>query len=434
MPIKSKLPKTPSKSSSEIPKPSVDELIDFAKAKCGKEGVVIRRAGELETRFDLRRPSGILSLDLACGGGLPPGLCQIDGVEGVGKNLLMNYYFAKVQEIYGEDTAIFMACLEFRYDKSFARKCGLKVAYSPYEVEVEQRRRHKLGQDKLSSKEIDALMQQEGQIVIIEGSTEEILESTLIFIDSNRFQVGGIDSWDSMLPAAEEKVDLIDDPKIASASSLQTRWMHKVHAAIQPKPRCPVCYSAALDHKATSAGSYTYICENGECKWKGKDPFHEENETTIIGIRQARARMNRTSMRQSETQSGGAFSLRHGKLIDIKLSRGEYIMLGSERHGKEINWELTKGKAGTHEGKKGSFRYIYDPPHVEAVDDLIDTCTRLEVIKRGGANYEFEVNGEMQKIKGKADMEDFIENNVDAIRSLREAALRASGLDHVRYR
>lgn len=432
MAMRSKLPKSPGER--EIPKMSVDDLIDLAKARCGKEGVVIRRAEALETRFDLRRPSGILSLDLACGGGLPPGLSQVDGVEGVGKNLLMNYYFAKVQEIYGADTAIFMACLEFRYDKAFARKCGLRVAYSEYEIEVEQRRRRKLGQEKLSNKEIDELMQQDGQIVVIEGSTEEILESTLIFIDSNRFQIGGIDSWDSMLPAAEEKVDLIDDPKIAAASSLQTRWMHKVHAALQPKARCPNCLSRALDHKATSAGSYTFICENGECHWRGKEPFYEENETTILGIRQARARLNRVSTRQSETQSGGAFSLRHGKLIDIKLSRGEYIMLGNERIGKEINWELTKGKAGTHEGKKGHFRYIYEPPHVEAVDDLIDTCIRLECIKRAGANYEFEVNGETQKIRGKAELEDYIESNVDAIRSLREAALRASGLDHVRYK
>jgi hypothetical protein len=139
-------------------------------------------------------------------------------------------------------------------------------------------------------------------------------------------------------------------------------------------------------------------------------------------------------MRQSPTESGGAYSLRHGKLLDIRLSRGEYVMLGTERMGKEINWEITKGKAGTHEGRKGSFRYIYEPPHVEAISDLISTCTSLGVIKRGGGVYEFEENGEPQKLKGQAALEEYIENNVEAIRCLREAALRASGLDHIRYR
>lgn len=418
----------------KIPKPSVNQLIAQAKAKLGKEGVVIRCAKELETRFDLRRPSGIMSLDIATGGGLPPGLCQIDGVEGTGKNLLMNYYFAKVQEIYGEDTAIFMACLEFRYDKAFARKCGLKVAYSPYEIEMEQRLRHKLGKEALTSAEIDEMTNEIGKIVVIEGGTEEILETTLTFIDSNRFQVGGIDSWDAMLPEAEEKVDLIDDPKIASPASLQTRWMHKVHAAMQPKHRCPVCYELGLDHKATGPASYTFYCTNPDCKWKGQDPYYEENETTIIGIRQARARLNRTSMRQSETQSGGAWSLRHGKLLDIKLSRGEYIMQSNNRIGKEINWELTKGKAGTHEGKKGSFKYIYDPPHVEAVHDLIETCLQLGAIAKAGAWYEFDVGGEKMKVKSRAELEDFVEGEVEAIRSLRDAALRAAGLEHIRFK
>lgn len=419
---------------SQIPKPSVDELIAYAKAKLGKEGVVIRKGGELETRFDLRRPSGILSLDIATGGGLPPGLVQIDGVEGTGKNLLMNYYFSKVQEIYGEDTAIFMACLEFRYDKSFGRACGLQVAYSPYEIEMEQRLRHKLGKTPLSSEDIDELMSEIGKLVVIEGGTEEILETTVTFIDSNRFQIGGIDSWDAMLPGAEEKVDLIDDPRIASASSLQTRWMHKVHAAMQPKMRCPVCYGSTLEHKATGPLSYTFTCTDGDCHWKGQNPFYEENETTIIGIRQARARMNRTSMRQSETQSGGAYSLRHGKLLDIKISRGEYVMQGTTRLGKEINWEITKGKAGTHEGKKGSFRYIYEPPHVEALEDLIDCCMQFKVINRAGAWYEFDSEEGPLKVKSRAELEDFIETRPDVIRSLRGAAMQAAGLGQIRYK
>lgn len=420
--------------SSKIPRDNPEDLLGMFEANVGGEGVIIQRGQEVEGRMDLRRPSGIISLDVACSGGLPAGgLSQIDGSDGVGKNLLLNHYFARCQKTYGEECNILMVCFEALYDKVFGRKCGVRVALSPYEIDVEQRKRKAKGKPLMTEKEIEtARTDQVGKFHIIRGNVaEKMLQVVADAVAANTYQIIGVDSWDAMLPDAENKKELEDNAKVAGASGVQTRWMSKVFGALTPQKICPECFDRPLGFKNAGEGRYNYICPNKSCGWKGKKPYMWENETTIIGIRQVRANLNKMGMHSRDTKVGGSHALRHGKMIDIELRRGESIMKSNHKIGKEVNWEITKGKAGTHEGIKGVFSYFYDPPKIAVVDDLVHLALAKEVICGGGkGGYVFDGH----KLGKQDDLVAAIENDGKLRAAVRKAVLGKLDLGHIRYK
>lgn len=421
----------------KIPRDNPDDLIEYLQATLGGEGIVIQRGEEVEGRQDLRRPSGIASLDVACGGGLPAGgLSQIDGPDGVGKNLLLNYYFAQNQKIHKEDSNLGMACLEFNYDKRFGRACGVKVALSEYEIEAEGRRRHITGEPELTREEEDDLQKQVGKFHIFRGAAaEKILEGVSKCINLNSYQVIGIDSWDAMLTVADENKELEDNAKVADAANVQTRWMRKVFGALSPQKICPACYSRPLEFKKYGEGNYAYICP--DCSWKGKKPYMWENETTIIGIRQVRSNIQRAGMHAREYKVGGAYALRHGKMIDIQLRKGETLLgKGREKVGKEIIWEITKGKAGTHEGLTGSYNYFFENKSIDVVADMINYCTANDIIVYKGPKhgYRYKHHDADIKLGSKEELARRIQEDSEIQHVLRVAMLRRADLGHVRYK
>ena len=190
----------------KIPRVDTNVLLDALQAKLGGDGVVLQRGEEIEGRFDLRRPSGIVQLDIACGGGLPAGgLSQIDGLDGIGKNLLLNHYLAKQQRIYKDEANLGMVCLRVHFDKLFARAVGVKVALSNYEIEAIGRERHLKGHPELTNEEADEFKEQIGNFHVFRGAAaEKILEGVVDWVSCNSYQLIGIDSWDAMLTIAEE--------------------------------------------------------------------------------------------------------------------------------------------------------------------------------------------------------------------------------------
>lgn len=417
---------------SKIPRDNPDDILEVIQSMAG-EGVIVQRGQDLEGRMDLRRPSGIATLDIACSGGLPAGgLSQIDGLDSVGKNLLLNHFYARCQRTYGDDCNIAMVCFESVYDKVFGRKLGVKVALSDYEIDVEVRKRKAEGKPDLTKKEKDTLAtDQVGKFHIIRGHiAERMLQVVADLTVTNSYQIIGIDSWDAMLPVAGDAKGLEDAAKVADASGVQTRWMSKIFGALTPQKICPACYARPLDFRSSGPAKYQYTCPS--CNWKGKQPYLWENETTLIGIRQVRANMNKGGMHARDYKVGGAHALRHGKLIDIQLRKGE-TLLGKDKVkiGKEVKWEITKGKAGAHEGIEGSFTYYFNPPRIDVGSDLVSYALPAGLIEGGGtAGYSFRG----QPLGKRADIAATLNADGKLRAELRKATLIHAELGHVRYR
>ena len=423
-----------------IPRADTDKFLDKLSADLGGEGVMLQRAQDMEGRLDLRRPCGIPSLDMACGGGLPVGgLSQIDGPQSVGKNLLLNHYFAENQRLHGENSNIFMMSLEYNYDKAFARACGVKVAFSPYEIRAQGRRFHQLGIE-LTEEEEEGLLEQTGKFHLFRGAaSERLLEGVVEAVHLNAYQVGGIDSWDAMLTAADADKDLEENAKVADPANIQTRWMRKVQGALTARPICPECFSRPLDHKNIK-GRGTWYCPNKkDCGWSGPNPYPWENETTLIGIRQVRANLNRGTWGR-EYKVGGAWALKHGVLIDIQLRPGKSIKdKAGDKLAKEITWEIMKGKAGTHEGKKGTYTYYYTPPEVDVASDIVNYCIDKEIFVYEGKRWKLQHNGllpgEDPMLFGSREaVQRAVEDGKEVQEALKLLMLQRAELGHIRYK
>ena len=427
-----------------FPKIETDDLVDQIEDEYGSLGLVIQRGDEVSTRFDLRRPMGLLSLDVATGGGLPAGgMSQIDGPDGSGKNLFLNNYFARTQSIYGEDFRAFMLCLEYPFDKKWALQCGFRVPMSAYEIEVEQRSRAKENLEPLTNEEIAISREAPGKFYVLRGDeAEHILDASVEMIRSNSFQMGAVDSWDAMLTTAENEADLDQDARIARPATVQTQWMKKIQGALMPKKRCPNpdCYGLNLEKKRQS---HRVVFHCKDCGWTTPTkvtkknpwlrPVLEENESTIVGIRQVRANMRKASMFARDWKTGGAHALKHGKLIDILVRPGKRLERSKKRIGKEIVWELTKGKAGAHEGPSGVVNYIWRPPTLDLQADIYGYCMEHNVIERVGAKYIFEDDEGLMEWKKKDEVSDAVGDDPELTTRLYVKALIMAGLSHVRH-
>jgi RecA/RadA recombinase len=349
-------PKKKKKKSTVSRKMSAREVIAYLKEKDkGKSNSTsgcLFEAGELYNTYDLRRPSGIPSLDLATGGGLPSGgLTQLTGPDSVGKNYLMYRYMANCQRIYGDRAAIVMACFEPTIDKAFARKAGLQLAYSNYEIALINKKRKSIKLPPLSAKDIAEMKKQLGSFLILRGLPEGVLDRLLFALKSNAFHIIGIDSWDAMLPAEDQNKQLTEAKKVADGPALETRFFRKFWAVLN-----------MLDEE------------------------EKQNDTTIIGIRQVRANM---SMWGREWKSVGSNAMKHAKLVDIELSQRAKLKkkVASKKDiqiGKTIAWTLAKGKMGCHEGLSGEYDFYFDGPRIDVEKDLVNLAIMNGIILRTG--------------------------------------------------
>jgi recombination protein RecA len=327
---------------------------------------VLRQGADISNVFMLRRPTGILSLDLEIGGGLPAGgLTQIIGKFSAGKTYLTNRIMATAQETYGDQFAGAACMTEQRYDKWFAkRQCQFRLAYSDEEIAVLQHINRQNGNPEFTPENIAWFKDQVGQFTEAIGSTaEEILEIACQQVESNIFQVLHIDSFGALLTKAEaEAKDGLDQKHYGGAAGVVTAFMHRLHAALNLP-----------------------------------DKYGRPNTTTVIGINQYRDNVGKDSQWRPMKVAGGN-ALAHGKLLDIHVEQGTKIKhsLGGNEFvyvGKEINWEITKGKAGCHDGGRGTYKFYWGEQGygfgVDIYSDLLVAGLDSEVIQQSGAWYSY---------------------------------------------
>jgi RecA/RadA recombinase len=318
----------------------------------------VSRADETASPFLLRRPTGITSLDLSIAGGFPAGgVSQIAAPEGVGKNALVLQTLAQCQQIYGDDTNIMWCCTEFAIDKPFAHRFGVVMPFSDEDIRLENMARERYGSPELTDKEIAKLQQSLGNFVIIDtGTTAKRLEAVARAVKSNTFQIIVIDSLGAILTEQREAKELGEFAQQSSEAFLITEFQKKLWGALSAPDR------------------------------------GDTNLTTILAINQVRANRNATAFGKKWVV-GGAYALKHAKLIDVWLDRGEAIKgkqkskegeKGKEvKLGKKVRWQIAKGKAGCHEGDTGTVDYLFDSGW-DIEKDLVDIAIETGVIERTG--------------------------------------------------
>lgn len=377
------------------------------------KGVVqVRAASEVQTPYNLRRPTGIMSLDLALAGGLHAGgPIEVHGAESAGKTHLVFRVAGGVQQHYKERAAILIFNTEIRLDKGFARRSGFCVAYSHEEIKELDLLRQARGMPPFTKEEHDDLRMQIGDVIIISAATADHgLQAALDGLESNLFQLFIIESLGAFLTPEAAEGD-VGDAHYGGSSRVLTDFQNKVYPLFM------------MDR-----------------------PDGTMNETTIIGINQARAVIGGSPRGPKTKAAAGAYSWKHGQLASIELSRGADIR-ESDRGpviGKEVNWKLTKGKVGTHDGKRGEYNYFHVPRTqpvfwseasantdgfgVDVYTDLMEAAIQLGVAQANGA--WFTLLG--KRFQGKEKLADAIATDPILAGETREHCMRASGL-LVRY-
>lgn len=331
---------------------------------------VIKRASDATNTFLLRRPFHIASLDVATGGGLPSGgITQFGAPDAVGKNAMAFQNIAAVQAVYGELARVCWCWTEVPLDKQHARINDVVIPSSDYDMDMENLERYERGLPDLTEDEITARQHAVGEFLVIdEGTTEQRLQAVIDLVAQNVCQVIVVDSIAAAVSKYRVDVSLEDEPKQSAEAGMLTdfqRMLWNMFASPQ----------------------------------QGR-----MNTTSLIITNQVRAdRSAKPGPFRREWKVGGPFAIRHGKLVDITLTKGRRIPeKGHPKKGKWVHWEVTKGKAGCHEGGKGEIAYYFSSGF-DRFTDLILTAKRYGLLfqeKKTWTRIDAEGEVKEEKLRG----------------------------------
>lgn len=362
--------------------------------------VQVRTAKNYNTPFHLRRPTGILGLDLALNGGFPAGgASQVYGPRSTGKTHLVFRVAGEVQQNYGEDSIIALGMSELRADIGFARNAGFCVAYSNKQISQYEEIRAAHNKPPFTEEELADLRKQIGQVIILHGTTGgDMLESTIEVLRDlgSACQLIIVDSLGSLLTPAQDE-GTVSAKHYGGSSGIITAWQTKV----QP----------------------LYINDQ---------PDGSMLETTILGINQVRALIGGPKPNMVRP-AAGAKAWEHAQLINLKLTRGKPIYSDTKHVGPQkghiVHWSIEKGKAGTHDGIRGEYDWRHIPDGdpvfwtavqrlkksftIDIVQDLVESAKSLGVVDLSGAwlSYKDERGGILCKANGIEAFADKIEKD-----------------------
>ena len=365
---------------------------------------VIRNACEMSSTYLLRRPTGILSLDIGLGGGFPASAPSvIVGPDGAGKDYLLWKICAESQKIYGDDFAMAVYLTEFRLDKKYMKdKCGLKIGMSDAELDEEDRARVEAKLPPLTEEERAYYAEQVGDIYVITGVTaEEGLDAIIAYVQSNACQIVAVNSIGFFQTEAKENTDSFKEfAQQRNEAMLLSKFMPKLAMTL---------------NRDVGPG--------------------ERNETTVLLINQVRAKdqMGRPMHgrplqdRDKYQSASNSWALKHGKAIELMIHNGKkhYDEAAGKLIGREKNWTLTKGKLGTHEGVSGSFDYWFEIG-VDVLEDTIRTAKYLGVLETSGAWLSYTHDTYGFKAQGEDRARQYLQEHPELVDHLNEMCLRAA--------
>jgi len=330
---------------------------------------VITTADNVHSNAWLRRPSGIMQLDVDCGGGLPAGTFNtLTGPDGAGKTTLLYHYFAMHQRLYGKDSYIAIAAVEGGIDYFQARRVGWIIPIPMEVIAARQRELAARGMPLLTSEEIADLRREVGHNNILKGlsTAEEYLDVVEQLLLSNIYGVIGIDSYEALMPKSEAGLDSLEEfPTQAARASVVGRFLQH-YGPITRNPQnfttlimtCQVRYNRK---KAEAPSHFAKYMKD----WAGVVPP----------------------------------SVKHWRQYDVTVWSGGKITNGSKEKegkvtlGKDVNWEITKAKLGGHDHVLGDTPYYYDARGFDPIRTVLTTGIRYGVIKETAEGVTFLRNG-----------------------------------------
>ena len=372
----------------------------------------VQMASEVKNPYGLRRPTGKLALDIALGGGYHAGgVIEIQGAQSVGKTREYWETIGELQEIYGAEMNVLIAATELRPDKDQARLSGCCIAYSEQEIVALEMARVMRGLPRFTEEELADLRLQVGEIEVAMAPTaEKLFDILLDAIEENIFQLVVIDSLGALLPKAKDDTDTLSEKTYGGASVPVTDFMNKLY---------PILNMDRADG--------------------------EMQKTTILAINQARARIGGSKWERPTKEAMGAYAWKHGQLVSVLLTRGAKVRESRDGPvcGFTVNWEIIKGKAGTHDGKKGSYDFHYytklspvfwsdvrENWHggVPRYNEHAETAKSLGVIE-GTTWLSYErVNGEIVKAQGMDNFAQLLAEDSELCEEIKNECLKRSNI------
>ena len=328
-----------------------DNLLDRHKGK-------VFCADDYSMPWELRRlPTGILELDIAIQGGFPAGgMTMIKGKEGVGKSWLALQVIREQQLIFGEDCAIAWVSTEMPFDKTQAHLCDVACPMSNREIKAKIDAYKRAG-DELPKAMVKSMGRKVGIFDTVPPcNAEDSLEIALQMLESRAYNVVVIDSFGSLMTSDDETKELDKEGRVGGSAKLNTRFTRRLNSIMS-------------------------IDEDGY-----------SNLSTVIGINQLRDNMNKANKYSPESVEPGGRALKHARWLGIELRRAGWVTNPSNkkiRLGKDVSWEITKQKAGGHEGAKGNYDFLYSLGGVDVAEHTLLTATTYGIVERSGAHYSY---------------------------------------------
>ena len=354
--------------------PKVDAIVEPSKAeriqgvmdlinKRSKGTVQIKPANQyIQPYMTKRIPTGLLSLDVELRGGFPcGGISQIAGPKNSGKSYLCWQMVRQLQAMLGDKMSVLLAMTEMRADKQQAKLAGVKIAFADADIASMNRARLKSGMPEYTPDEVEFLKEQVGEIEEMHGeSAEALFDGVLTAVESNAFHLIIIDSFGSIMSAAESEADSLSQKTYGGSAAVTSQFLRKLTSLL------------TMD-----------------------DQYGTARDVCVIGINQIRDAIGDP---HKEFRSPGGRALEHAKFVDLFVSSGaqradEGVKVFTPngikdkfvQYGKDVNWRIEKGKAGIHEGGKGAYIYDFRTNQADFVLDTLVAGVNANVIETSGA-------------------------------------------------
>lgn len=366
---------------------------------------VVITADEASTNTYLRRPCGVMQLDIDTGGGMPAGkFVTLCGPNQSGKTTLLYYYYAMHQRLYGEDAIIANLCSEGNVDYWQARAAGWVIPLPFTVIESRNQERIKLGWPPFTTEEVADLRREIGHNYLIEGlgTCEEYLDVARDLLKSNLYGIIGLDSYEGMMPSAEAQLETLEKfPQQAARASLIGRFLQHYG----PISRDPAHFT-----------TFIMTCQVRYNRKKGEAPAHFAKymqnwaEATPDSVKH---------WRRIAVDVWGGAKINNGKKDDEK-----------EAMGKVINWVITKGTEGAHDNVRNETDFFYDGRGFDVLQTVLAAGLKYGVIREKDGKLTFFPNGEpddyLERVPSPADFVGALREDMEKEMQVRRAILHAA--------